>query len=123
MAKHYAIIQQKEKFSKYGGSVTEITLVGLSDRKEYVTWVDPTNFNSKNWAYIVNRPTHGFILTNLKQKRHSSRTDIINADSDFTIAWEHKDASEVIRAIMSKWAEEDEKSRGPNFDDFFSKEA
>ncbi len=63
MARHYVIIKQQTKWSKHGGQVTEITLVGLDDRKLYTTWIDAMNMNAKYWSHITRSPDHGFIIT------------------------------------------------------------
>lgn len=122
MAKqHYAIVKQETKYSKYGGVITTVTLVGLDDRKEYTTYIDPSNFNAKNWSHIVRHPEHGFILTGLRVKKNTDKA-IINADSDPVIAWEHTNIDDVLDAIMDKWSQQDLARRPPSFDDFFGEE-
>lgn len=116
---HYAIVKQETKYSKYGGVITTITLVGLDDRCEYTTYIDPSNFNSKNWQHIVRHPEHGFILKGLKVKKNQTK-NIINADSDPVIAWEHENIDAVLDAIMDKWRQQDEARRPPSFGDFFN---
>jgi len=59
MARHYVIIKQQTKWSKHGGQVTEITLVGLDDRKLYTTWIDAMNMNAKYWSHITRSPLDG----------------------------------------------------------------
>lgn len=119
MAQHYAIVKQETRYSKYGGVITTITLIGLDDRKEYTTYIDPDNFNSKNWHHIVRHPEHGFILKGLKVKKNTDK-NIINADSDPIIAWEHENIDDVVSAIMDKWQQQDEARRPPSFHDFFN---
>ena len=119
MAQHYAIVKQETKYSKYGGVITTITLVGLDDRCEYTTYIDPSNFNSKNWQHILRHPEHGFILSGPRVKKNQKK-NIINADSDPVIAWEHTNVDDVLTAIMDKWHQQDEARRPPSFDDFFN---
>jgi hypothetical protein len=121
MAQHYAIVKQESTYSKYGGAITKITLVGLDDRREYTTYIDPSNFNSKHWDHITRHSQHGFILKGLKAKKNTDK-NIINADSDPIIAWEHTNIDEVISAVMEKWAEQDQATSKPSFDDFFDNE-
>lgn len=123
MAQHYAVIKQETKFSRHGGQVTEITMVGLSDRRPYTTWIDPMNMNSKYWTHITRTPQHGFILTDLKIKRMVDRDDVINADSKPRIAWEHDDIDQMIDIVMDEWRRQDGVNRSPSFNDFFNDEA
>jgi hypothetical protein len=118
MAQYYAVVKQETKYSKYGGVITNITLVGLDDRKEYTTYIDPSNFNSKNWQHILRHAEHGFILSGLKVKKNQKK-NIINADSDPIIAWEHDNIDDVVSAVMDKWQQQDTDRRPPSFDDFF----
>lgn len=122
MARHYAIIKQEDKWSKHGGSVTEITMVGLDNRKPYTTWVDPMNMNNKYWQHILRSPQHGFILKGLKVKRMVDRDDVINADSKPIIAWEHEDIDDMLATIMDEWRRQDGLNKPPSFDDFFQGE-
>lgn len=116
---NYAILSQKDVPSKHGGMVREIRLVGLDDRKEYITWIDSTNFNHKHWTHIISNPEHGFILKDLKIKKMDNRDDVINADSKPIIAWEHINIHEVTSAITDKWREQDSRRGRPSFDDLF----
>jgi hypothetical protein len=118
MAKHYAVIKQEQKWSKHGGHVTEITMVGLDDRLPYTTWIDPMNMNNKYWQHILRTPEHGFILSGLKKKKMKDRDDVINADSKPVIAWEHTSQDEMIDIIMDEWRRQDSIKR-PSFEDFF----
>lgn len=122
MARHYAIIKQEDKWSKHGGKVTEITLVGLDDRKPYTTWIDPMNMNNRYWQHILRSPEHGFILKGLKVKRMVDRDDVINADSKPVIAWEHEDIDEMLDTIMDEWRRQDGVNKPPAFSDFFQGE-
>lgn len=122
MAKHYAVIKQDSKWSKHGGQVTEITLVGLHDRRCYTTWIDPLNMNSKYWTHITRTPEHGFILTGLKVKRMVDRDDVVNADSKPIIAWEHSNLDEMIDIVMDEWRRQDGINKPPSFNDFFQGE-
>jgi hypothetical protein len=119
MAQHYAVIKQEKKWSRHGGHVTEITMVGLNDRLPYTTWIDPMNMNSKYWQHITRTPEHGFILTGLKKKKVKDRDDVINADSKPIISWEHHSQDEMIEVIMDEWRRQDGLGQPPSFHDFF----
>lgn len=119
MAQHYAVIQQVSKWSRHGGQVTEITMVGLKDRLPYTTWVDPMNVNAAHWAHITRTPQHGFILTDVRLKRMKGRVDVINADSVPRIAWEHHSCDEMIDTVMAQWRRQDGTALPPQFDDLF----
>jgi hypothetical protein len=119
MARHYVVIKQENKWSRHGGNITEITMVGLDDRKEYTTWIDPTNMNSKYWSHVTRSPDHGFILTGLKTKRMVNRDDVINADSKPIIANEHCDINDMLDIVVEYWNKLDGRNRPPSFDDFF----
>ena len=120
MARHYAIIKQQDKWSRHGGRITEITMVGLDDRLPYTTWIDPTNMNNKHWTHITSRPEHGFIVTGLKKKRVKDRDDVINADGRPVIAWEHTSQDDLLDTVMSHWQQQDAKNKPPSFGDFFA---
>ena len=122
MAQHYAVIKQEKRWSKHGGHVTEITMVGLHDRLPYTTWIDPMNMNSKYWQHILRTPQHGFILTGLKRKKMQDRDDVVNADSKPIIAWEHASQDEMIEVIMEEWRRQDGVGQPPKFSDFFQGE-
>jgi hypothetical protein len=119
MARHYVIIKQECKWSKHGGQVTEISMVGLDDRKLYTTWIDPTNMNAKYWSHILRSPEHGFVITGVKTKRMVDRDDVINADSKPIIAQEHIDIDEMLNIIMEHWNHLDGRNRAPSFSDLF----
>ena len=119
MARHYVIIKQQTKWSKHGGQVTEITLVGLDDRKLYTTWIDAMNMNAKYWSHITRSPDHGFIITGVKVKRMVDRDDVINADSKPIIAQEHPDIDETLDIVTEHWNTLDGRNKPPSFDDFF----
>ena len=122
MARHYVIIKQQTKWSKHGGQVTEVSMVGLDDRKLYTTWIDPTNVNAKYWSHITRSPQHGFIITGVKIKRMVDRDDVINADSKPVIAQEHTDIDKTLDIVMEHWNKLDGRNRPPSFDDFFQGE-
>jgi hypothetical protein len=121
MKQYYAVVKQEQSYSKYGGSITAITLIGLHDRQEYKTYIDPSNFNADHWGHIIRHPEHGFILGNLKTKRKLEKL-IINADSDPIIAWEHDNIDALVEAVIEKWRQEDQTKHLPKFDDFFGEQ-
>lgn len=117
MAKLWAVLKQEKRPSKYGGMVVKITLVGVLDRKEYTTYVDPLNLNVKNWHHIINNPEHGFILTDLKVKR--GKEDLINADSNPVIDGQYPNINEMLDLLQQVWDKQDKQNNPNRFSDLF----
>lgn len=117
MAKLYAVLQQEKRPSKYGGMIVKITLVGVLDRKEYITYVDPLNLNIKNWQHIINNPEHGFILTDLKLKR--GKDDLINADSEPVIDGQYVNMNDMLDLLQQVWDKQDAANNPSRFSDLF----
>jgi len=117
MAKLYAVLAQEKRPSKYGGMIVKITMVGVLDRKEYHTYVDPLNLNVRNWHHIINNPNDGFILTDLKLKRGSE--DLINADSEPIIDGQYPQIGEMLDQLQAIWAEQDRRNNPHRFSDLF----
>lgn len=118
----YIILEQRQGFSqKYGTEMTTLILVGVKDRREYVTYIDTPNRNVKHWQHILNKPTHGFVLRNLKltNKTTSKGQTIINADSEPIIEWETDTLDEVLVDAQKFWAEEDKRNGSDKFGDLF----
>jgi hypothetical protein len=105
--------------SKYGNYITEIGLVGVLDRNEYVTYVDANNNNHQNWQHILRHNNHGFVLNNLKLKKLKDGRTVINADSDPIIEWETDDPNEIWQDLKSIWEEEDDRKGRNNWRDLF----
>ena len=89
---HWAVLQHSVRESRYGGAITEITLVRLEDYKIAHTYIDPDNKNSKYWQDVLANEAQerGQILKGLKFKTkggipmaHSKHPlePLINADS------------------------------------------
>lgn len=117
MKQPYVVLKQEQRFSKITGSpMTKITLVGVKDHKEYVTYIDSPNKNHKNWSHIVNNPTHGFVLRNLRIKSHKDR-NLIDADSKPIIEWEDQDDSEILKQLAEIWLEEEARNNSDKFFD------
>lgn len=115
---NYVVLEQKAGLSKVTGhAMVTITLVGTKDRKEYITYIDSTNYNRDNWHHVVNNPDHGFVLDNLKVKMHKERL-LIDADSKVIIAAEDLDKSRILDALTEVWAEQDAKANN-KFKDLF----
>lgn len=107
MKQLYAVVNQKSGLSQVTGRpYTTITLVGLQDRAEYVTYVDTANHNCKNWTHIVNHPRHGYILDSLSTVTRKGKA-VINADSDPIIKEEVTDQDQLYIDIKKAWAELD----------------
>lgn len=112
MTQLYAVLAQETGVSRHLGTpYVKITMVGVKDRKEYITYIDQPNFNTKNWQHIINNPTRGFVIRNLRTKQHKGK-DLINADSKPLIEYESEDPNEVLDVIKEYWLREDR--RGPN---------
>jgi hypothetical protein len=118
----YIVLEQRSGHSqKYGTEMTTIIMVGVKDRREYVTYIDSPNRNTVNWAHITRNPTHGFVLRNLNTTAKSTKKGqtIINADSQPIIEWETETLDEVLIDAQRYWAEEDRKKDSDKFGDLF----
>jgi len=115
----YLIIKQEAATSKkYGTPMTKITLLGIKDRKEYITYVDTPHRNYKNWEHIIRNPEHGFIVRNIKTKIHKDK-ELVDADSKVIIEWEDINDQEMLKQISEVWAEEDLRAGTDKFSDLF----
>jgi hypothetical protein len=115
---NYIVLTQESGLSKITGQpYTKLTIVGTKDRREYVTYVDSANHNQKNWFHILNNPTSGFILKNLKTKVSRDRL-LIDADSRPQIAAEHDSLDYLLQTLQEVWAEQDNRAK-TNFRDLF----
>lgn len=115
----YLVLKQEAKTSmKYGTPMTKITLLGIKDRKEYITYVDTPHRNYKNWEHVINNPNHGFILRNIKTKMHKGE-ELVDADSKIMIDWEDDTDQEMLKQISQVWAEEDIRAGTDKFSDLF----
>ena len=118
----YIVLEQRQGHSqKYGTEMTTITMVGVKDRREYVTYIDSPNRNAANWAHITRNTTHGFVLRNLKATDKSTKKGqtIINADSEVIIEWETNTLDEVLLDAQKYWEEEDRRNGSDKFGDLF----
>lgn len=119
MKQPYIVLKQEQSTSKrFGTPMTKITLLGVKDRKEYITYIDAPNHNHKNWDHIVRNPEHGFVLRNLRTKTHKDK-DLIDADSKPIIEWEDVDDVEIMNQLADIWAEEDKRNGTDKFSDLF----
>ena len=119
MKQPYIVLKQESGISqRFGTPMTKITLLGVKDRKEYITYVDTPNYNYKNWSHIINNPNHGFILRNLKTKQHKDKT-LIDADSKPIIEFEDEDDVEIFKELAKIWAEEDLRNNTDKFSDLY----
>jgi hypothetical protein len=115
----YVVLKQDWGRSKHlGTEYVKITVMGIKDRKEYVTYVDTPNHNYKNWEHIIRNPNHGFVIRNLKTKQHKGK-ELVDADSKPIIEIEDTDDVEIMRQIAEIWAEEDLKNDSDKFRDLF----
>ena len=115
---NYVILSQEEITSKITGKpCVKITLVGATDRKEYITYIDSGNYNEVNWQHITRNPTHGFVLRNLKIKTHKGK-EMINADSKPMILAEDDNSDRILTTLKDVWQEQDHKEKN-NFRGLF----
>lgn len=97
---NYIVIEQEPGISKITGQpYVKITLVGTHDELDYTTYIDTANHNQKNWFHITNNPQHGYILSNLKVKRHKDKR-LINADSKPIIQAEDTSKDRILKAFQ-----------------------
>lgn len=118
----YIVVEQKPGYSKIAGTpMTTLILVGVKDRREYVTYVDTPNRNAENWQHITRNPGHGFVLRNLQTTNKTTKKGqtIINADSQAIIEWEADSLDEVLIDAQRYWEEEDRKNGSDKFGDLF----
>lgn len=119
MKQPYVVLKQEWGRSKHQGTeYVKITFIGIKDRMEYHTFIDTPNHNYKNWAHIINNPSHGFVVRNLRTKTHKGKT-LIDADSKPIFDWEDDDDKEIMRQVAEIWAEEDLKYGSDKFRDLF----
>lgn len=122
MKQPYIVLEQRAGYSKIAGTpMTTIVMVGVKDRREYVTYVDTPNRNAENWGHITRHADHGFVLRNLTTTNKTTRKGqtIINADSDPIIEWETDTIDEVLADAQKYWAEEDARNDSDKFSDLF----
>lgn len=111
----YYIQSQRTGSSKLGGIVTTITLIGLQDRQQYKVYIDPANFNIKNWDMITAYPRDGFVVTGIRLKDPVKK--IVNADSRVSILWQEANRDVIWEDIEKLWQEQDAPKN--NFKDLF----
>jgi len=115
----YIVLKQEQKVSKkYGTPMTKITLLGVKDRQEYVTYIDSVNRNQRHWQHIVDHPAHGFVLRNLRLKEYKDQL-LVNADSMPIIEMETDNDQEIMEQLAEIWAEEDLRNNSDRFSDLF----
>lgn len=122
MKQPYIVIEQRPGFSKIAGTpMTTIVMVGVKDRREYVTYVDTPNRNAANWSHITRSPDHGFVLRNLTPTAKATKKGqcIINADSVPIIEWQTDTLDEVLIDAQRFWSQEDAKAASDKFGDLF----
>ena len=117
MTQPYIIATQKTGLSKYGGTLITITMIGINDRKEYKTYIDPRNHNYANWQHVVMHPQNGFVIRNLKVKNKDKL--LISADSQPIIEWEHDDPEVIFAQLEELWKEQDHQRTATTFRDLF----
>lgn len=112
---NYVIYNQKSGMSRHGGRLITVNAIGVTDRKEYITYIDPTNYNSKNWVDVISKPSGGFLVKGLNVKKDN----IINADSKFQVLAETITPDPILVELHEIWKEQDEKKTANTFRDLF----
>ena len=101
-AETFVRTKQDRFTSRYGNRIWRIDFTGLEDRKNYYTFVDPTNRNYLNWQHIIENPESGFLISNLTLK--TGQADLVSADSRPVI--EHQgDPDAITDAVKEYWQE------------------
>lgn len=104
---NYVVLEQVKGISKVTGQpYVKITLVGVADRNDYVTYIDSSNHNQSNWFHITNNPTHGFVLNNLRVKKNKDKR-LIDADSKPVILAEDTTKERIEAMLKQVWHEQD----------------
>ena len=112
---NYVIYNQRSGVSKHGGRLITINAIGVTDRKEYITYIDPTNYNSQHWIDVTNKPTGGFLVKGLNIKKDN----ILNADSKFQVVAETLTPEPILVELHDIWKEQDEVKAPNTFRDLF----
>lgn len=118
----YIVIDQRPGYSKIAGTpMTTLTLIGIKDRREYVTYVDTPNRNARNWQHVTNNPTHGFVLRNLDITNKTTKRGqpIVNADSEVLIEVEELSLEPILVTVKNFWDQEDRKNNSDRYSDLF----
>lgn len=103
MTQPYIVLRQHPMKSKHGGTIYHVILIGVVDRCEYHTYIDPSNRNYKYWTRVVENPDDGFVIKNCQIKKE----DLISADSRISIVWQTDDANVVFDELYDIWREQD----------------
>lgn len=114
---NYVIYDQKSGVSRYGGRLITVRAIGVTDRKDYTTYIDPTNYNSQNWIDVTSKPSGGFLVKGLKVKNEEKR--ILNADSKFTVLAETHIPDPILIELHEIWKEQDEAKTPNTFRELF----
>lgn len=116
----YVIMSQKTGLSNYNGKpYTTIELIGLNDRKDYITYIQKSNQNHHQWHYITSNANSGFVVTfhNYKFKEKNDKL-IIDADSVPNIKIEGE-LADILTEVNWYWDELEKRSNNPNYDRLF----
>lgn len=115
MAQYFTVLKQQQIKSRHGNRVIELTLVGITDRLLYKTYLDPNNRNYKAWSSIIHQPYYGFVLSGLKIK--DQEKGLVSADSKIRIVYQTEYQSEVYNELIHAWQTQD---AGNRYEDFFA---
>lgn len=105
MAQFYTVLKQKQIVSKHGNRVMELTLVGVTDRLLYKTYLDPNNRNYNAWSTILHNPYYGYLLSGLTIK--DELKGLISADSKVRIIFQTEYQNEIYNELITAWQNQD----------------
>lgn len=114
---NYVIYQQSKQHSRHGGMITKLLAIGVRDRKDYVTYIDPTNYNYQQWQPLVQNPTAGYLLGHMRVKNQDKC--ILNADSQFKVLAVTATPDVLLYELHDIWKEQDEAPAPNHFRELF----
>jgi hypothetical protein len=105
----WVVMKTIDKESRYGGDITEVTLVNNHGVIAH-TYVDPENKNAKKWKEVIDLTERGWgiILDDLKYKtkdnqivyKNKSKEPLINADSRIKTILIQKNKQEILDELI-----------------------
>ncbi len=105
----WVVMTTIDKESRYGGDITEVTLVNNHGVIAH-TYVDPDNKNAKKWAEVIDLTERGWgiIIDDLKYKtkdnqivyKNKSKEPLINADSRIKTILIQKNKQEILDELV-----------------------
>jgi hypothetical protein len=115
ITQNYIIYEQRRGVSRYGGPMITVKMIGVTDELDYVTYIDPSNFNSQKWIDVTSKPGGGFLIQGLEVKKDK----IINADSNFVVLAETITPEPILAELNAISKQRREKKTETTFRDLF----